>query len=134
MLRRIVGIILIAVVLIIAALFVVRNYSAVPRNFACTGTLTKDGTAIDANFAVRITEYRWWVGLWSSSDGSADLEMPGFSVLNFWNMDSDSIAWSFYRDKRLEVPFGLLSKTSLTANIGTSLGVLDGECSEVEGV
>ena len=50
-------------------LFVV-NFSAVETRFQCSGEIASQNTRQQTTIFMKLDEYRWWVGLWSESDGS----------------------------------------------------------------
>lgn len=72
--RRIIGFALVAVVLILIG---IGNFSEVSTRYACSGMLGSDAQQRRVEAFLKINEYRWWVGLWSDSDGDLTLEIPG---------------------------------------------------------
>ena len=61
-------IIAVAVLLAGVLLYVLVNHSAVTQELTCKGYWKDKGEADVAH--VQLTEYRWWVHLWSESDGN----------------------------------------------------------------
>jgi hypothetical protein len=60
-----------------ALLFVfVANFSSVESRFQCSGEVSSVGNSQPTTVYVRWEQYRWWVSLWSDSDGAAWLEIP----------------------------------------------------------
>jgi len=57
-------------VLLVAGYVTLFYFSATESCFACDGTMTSKGTGTASKVFVRLQEYRWWVKLWSTSQGS----------------------------------------------------------------
>jgi hypothetical protein len=67
----------ILIVISATGLYLVATYSAVPTEFTCEGeTRLGDGPPQKDAGRLRVDDYRWWVGLWSDSHGSATLSLP----------------------------------------------------------
>ena len=64
------------VILIIGGYVLLANFSTVPLEYVCEGEtqLSADGPASKDAGRLRIEDYRWWVGLWSDSQGRAVFE------------------------------------------------------------
>ncbi|MDP3769874.1 MAG: hypothetical protein Q8R40_02980 [bacterium] len=56
--------------------FFVANFSAAELSFQCSGETTLNNTTRPMTVYMKLAEYRPWVGLWSDSDGSINLEIP----------------------------------------------------------
>ena len=73
-LAGILKIIAVTVLLVGVCLYVVGNYSELTQELTCKGSLKELGeNVVVAEVAevvhVQLTEYRWWVHLWSENDG-----------------------------------------------------------------
>ena len=73
-LAGILKIIAVTVLLVGVCLYVVANYSELTQELTCKGSLKELGeNVVVAEVAevvhVQLTEYRWWVHLWSENDG-----------------------------------------------------------------
>jgi hypothetical protein len=55
---------------------VLANFSAGDSIYRCEGNLSEEGEARTATIFVTLTDYRWWVKLWSTSDGMVLVEAP----------------------------------------------------------
>jgi hypothetical protein len=75
--------------LIVVAIFlsvIVTNFSSVESRFQCSGeTSTKEGPH-PTTIYMKLIKYRWWVGLWSKSDGALWLEIPNKAVEYYGNI------------------------------------------------
>jgi hypothetical protein len=75
-LAGILKIIVVAVLLVAVCFYVLVNYSAVTQELTCKGYWKELGQNKEvAEVAhVQLTEYRWWVHLWSESDGNVKVQ------------------------------------------------------------
>lgn len=72
---------------VLALYLLVVNFSAVESKYACTGTLTGVPIPENSQVFVRLKDYRFWVGLWSKSDGDFWIEVPSLSVGYFSHLN-----------------------------------------------
>src|SRR5690606_18379823 len=76
--------ILAGILLCAALLFLfVANFSAAESRFKCSGRITVNEGDRPATIFLKLQKYRWWVGLWSDSRGSAWVELPNQTVSYF---------------------------------------------------
>lgn len=68
------------VVAALALFLLVVKFSAVEMVYACKGTITESNDKKDGEVYIRLTDYRFWVGLWNKSDGALWVEAPGSTV------------------------------------------------------
>lgn len=69
--------ILIALGVATALLYLIAaNFSAAESRFECNGHIASESNPEPLKIHVKLQEYRWWVGLWSDSDGSMFIEIP----------------------------------------------------------
>ncbi len=61
---------------LVVTLFIVINYSADESNYEYNGIWSDSMTSIPPVVFLKIAKYRWWVGLWSDSDGAIWIEIP----------------------------------------------------------
>lgn len=116
-----------ALLLIVVATFVfVANFSATEARLACSGTIASGSGGKASQIFLKVHEYRWWVGLWSDSDGSIWLEIPNAAVDYYPHVKAvgDELqireAAGFLR--------GTLSKLSMTLMLSTPRGMFEGTC------
>jgi hypothetical protein len=114
--------------LIIGLFLVLINFSSRDSRFKCTGNITVENKSPKAaSIYIKLEKYRWWVGLWSDSDGSLWLEVPN-SWSDYYNRIVDSgenlIIYDTY-EKKLKGNFSMLSKTIA---IETTVGYFVGTC------
>ena len=58
--------------------------SSTETKYSCVGTSVLDGGIAKSNKVfIRLNEYRFWVWLWSKSDGDLWVEVPGREVLYY---------------------------------------------------
>jgi hypothetical protein len=84
------------VILIIGGFLIVANFSTVPREYVCQGETRFGGPPQKDAGRLRIEDYRWWVGLWSDSHGSAIFETKKVGRLSFVNLkkgDQGNFSW-----------------------------------------
>ncbi len=79
---------------------------------------------------MKLTEYRWWVHLWSDSDGMIQVEIPGKFLDSSTNIKEvgDQIQIFDYQ-KRMK---GYFSKLSKFISINTFSDFFDGTCKEIK--
>ena len=84
-LAGILKIIAVAVLLVGVCLYVVVNYSELTQELTCKGYWKELGQNKEvAEVAhVRLTEYRWWVHLWSESDGNVQAQTEKFALAHY---------------------------------------------------
>lgn len=110
-------------------LFVV-NFSAVEKRFQCFGEISSQNTRQQATIFMKLHEYRWWVGLWSESDGSVWLEVPNRALEYFERVVEVGDQLQIYDYQRN--PKGYFSSLSKTLAITASTWSFDGTCKKVE--
>ncbi len=59
--------------LVVACLFIVVNYSEARQDLICKGHW-KEAPSESETAYVQLNEYRWWVRLWSDSNGNAKMQ------------------------------------------------------------
>jgi hypothetical protein len=105
---------------------IVVNFSEVESNFECSGEMTSDSISKPSTIHIKLNEYRWWVSLWSESDGNFCLEIPNTHVQYYSNvLDLDPQIQIQGHQKELKGDFSKLSKTLA---LDTPVGFFDGTC------
>ena len=115
------------ILLVMGYLFLV-NFSAVESRLACAGTMTSNNEKSASEVFLKLQKYRWWVGLWSDSQGSAWLEIPNKAVHYYSHVRLVGDQLQIF-----ETPGsikGTFSTLSLALNLLTPLGTFEGTCSE----
>jgi hypothetical protein len=121
-----------ALVLVCAALLiVVINFSAVEARYECRGRLGNDSGGEPATVYFVLERYRWWVGLWSDSDGNLRLEVPNRWLSYYAHVTEvgDQLQIRNGQDDDIAGHFSTLSKTLA---LRTGYGVFDGACTQIE--
>lgn len=123
--KRTAGLFLVVTVL---ALIGIANFSEVSTRYECAGTLDSQQVSKEVTAFARVSEYRWWVGFWSDSDGDLTLEMPGLwieyipSLRSLGSLDRFQLLTV---ERRLQGDFSTLSGRLF---VETSIGVFAGTC------
>ena len=112
------------VVLFLGLSIIVSKFSETVTIYDCTGTYTLHEVSLPQVFSLRLHDYRWWVGLWSDTDGMAWVEMPNSGPWLYLDGEESSIAW-YFRDSTY---FGSFSTISRTARFSSVRGALEGSC------
>jgi hypothetical protein len=106
-LAGILKIIAIALLLVGVCLYVVVNYSELTQELTCNGYWKELGQNKEvAEVAhVRLTEYRWWVHLWSESDGIVEVQTEKFALAYYYpfvrKLNKGSLAlYEFFRESK----------------------------------
>lgn len=65
----------VAILLIIIIIFVIiGKFSAIETKYECIGSFSKNSKVNQMTIYMKLQRYRWWVDLWSDSDGSIWIE------------------------------------------------------------
>ena len=116
----------------IALLFMVAaKFSAVESRYKCAGSFAEGEQRESLTVFLKLFEYRWWVGLWSDSDGAAWVEVP-----NRWTEYFPSVLEvgdQLQFGESPELPVGAFSTLSGALAVALPVGHFDGMCNEVEG-
>jgi hypothetical protein len=118
----------IAALVLIGGMWILGNYSQIPSRYECNGTYeSNDAKTTKGKLFLRINLYRFYVHLWSDSDGNYFMEdMRG--TLSYGNKLRDDGTTAIY----LTNNDGMLSKTSGNLWIKTSMGLFEGNCSRMQ--
>ena len=121
-----------SVVLIVIIVVLIVSCSSTDTRLQCTGTLTRQSVASPMTIFVKITEYRWWVGLWSESHGALWVEIPHEASEYYERVsrNGENLLISS-SSSRLGVG-GLYSKLSDTLSLHMPMGVFDGSCQRAD--
>ena len=98
----------IAVFLAVACFYILVNYSAFTRELTCNGhwKQVEQSKEVAEVAHVQLTEYRWWVHLWSESDGNVAVQtekLPLASYISFVHkIGRGSLALFEFRDGKAE--------------------------------
>lgn len=116
------------IVVVLLFIFIV-NFSSVESRYECVGELTFEGETTSKTIYIKIQEYRWWVGLWSDTDGNIQLEIPNETLSYYSNLKEvgDQLQ-IFGADMN---PAGSFSTLSKALTIDTGIGIFDGKCERI---
>jgi hypothetical protein len=116
--------------LAVALFFIVANFSiAASTRYECKGTIISNESRQPATVYFRLEEYRWWVHLWSDSDGNFWLELPGTGVDYYSGVER--LGEDLIKIQRSPTELsGSFSRLSQRLSIQTSLGAFEGTCTK----
>lgn len=116
---------------LVAGLFLfVINFSSVTSNYECKGEISYDESKLPKTIYIVTEEFRWWVGLWSDSDGNLKLEIPNEHVNYYSHMVKVGNQLQIY-DPPNEMK-GNFSTLSKALTLKTTYGYFDGKCSAIQ--
>ncbi len=118
--------------LVAATLFsVVVFFSSAESRYECTGTLSTKEITSKAKVFIKIERYRWWVKLWSPSDGALWVEVPNklFDYYSSLTKVGDQLQISRTKDE-LKGLWGYYSLLSNNLTLETSMGNFSGQCTK----
>lgn len=113
----------------------VANFSAVESRFECKGKIIANGVEQPATVFLKLQKYRWWVGLWSDSSGSAWVEVPNQTISYFGHVTEAGDQLQFWDSFGVDPPSkfsGIFS--TLSGAVGVKLGttgVFEGTCKDI---
>lgn len=103
------------------------NFSIKESEFKCIGEMAnKQGQVI----YFRLSEARWWVGLWSDSDGSVWIEYPNNWVNNFNDIARVGDIYQIYESNKINGTFSTLSNALQIKAYGSSY-YFEGTCDSI---
>lgn len=112
-------------------LVAVMTLSQVETRFQCSGEMSSGTSPHPIKIFLRLTEYRWWVGLWNDSDGFLRVEIPNKAFDSFEIAETgDFLRISETRDSKSQFK-GTFSTLSSTLTLETSAGLFDGTCTKI---
>lgn len=120
-----------AIVPLAVVAVVMLMFSSRSTRYRCVGTPLSDGSH---TLFMELEEYRWWVGLWSDSDGMLRYEIPTRFTDHYGLLDESGDMIRIY-DRPLEGETkelaGTFSKMSESLSVATPWGRFEGECIRV---
>jgi ABC-type cobalt transport system substrate-binding protein len=115
--------------IIVIALVVVINFSAVETSFECKGKISADNMSEDSTIYIKLSEYRPWVALWNDADGDLKFEIPSQYLGFYTPIHEVGDQLQIYDDQKIAGNFSKLSKV-LALKVPT--GFFDGNCTAIE--
>lgn len=107
-------------------LFFVANFSAVEGRYECSGSFDGATPTVQNKGYLKLVEYRWWVGLWSDSQGSVWFEVPDVWTAYYAHVRNSGEYLQIY-DGPADLK-GDFSRLSRNLTIALPGGVYRGEC------
>jgi hypothetical protein len=115
--------------LAIACLVIVSNFSSTEHRYECVGTVSPAETSSPETVFIRWEEYRWWVGLWSESEGNIWLEVPNKTVAYYEMVERSQDQVTIRTNGKM---VGLFSTLSNAIDIDVPIiGPFSGSCREL---
>ena len=121
------GLILIAILLLVFS----AKFSSEQYRYECLGETVLEGDSRPMTIYIILEEYRWWVGLWSDSDGNLNLEIPNQALEYYPHIVEVGQQLQIYDWSKEELK-GVFSKLSKIVSLNTPLGFFDGKCHEID--
>jgi hypothetical protein len=117
---------------LIGLFWFLANFSAVETKYACSGAFTPSAKYAKSQVFFRLTSYRFWVGLWSKSDGNLWVEVPDGGTLRYFaHLRQSNDIFAVYDSAGGEF-FGNFSTLSNRLNLKLGSGMLfEGDCSQL---
>lgn len=119
----------VAVLVAVIGGFFLMGSTARESHFICEGRLESGPVSQPMTVLLKISEYRWWIGLWSDSNGSVRIEAPSEWVDHAPRVADLGELIDFY-GFRNEVK-GQYSKPSQTLSYERPNGVFEGTCKAI---
>lgn len=132
MIKKLLKYVGLVVILIITINVFIINFSTTETKYQCTGEIVTDGTSDSINFFMVHTEYRFWVHLWSKSDGKMLLEYPDGTLDSYLYLkDSDPLI--YIHESTSDTGWkGRFSSLSKDLRLSTYLGRFRGKCERLK--
>ena len=121
----------ILIVVLVAVLVVLVNFSGIRTNLRCEGEIVSEEQTRPSTIFMSLEEYRWWIR-WGYSDGNLHVEMPAEGAYLYYDkleelsgLQTWQIFEAYIEDSGLEGQYSALSK-ALT--LRTPHGLFKGTC------
>ena len=108
----------------------VAAFSSKSSSYECVGEMTNGDNLSPSTVYIQLEEYRWWVGLWSDSDGNLKLEIPHKFNGYYEHIVDINIQLQIY-SKPQEMK-GYFSPLSKALSLQTPSGFFDGKCKRID--
>ena len=120
----------VAILAIVVLFLFVSNFSSVTSKFECAGKMSFGENSEPKTIYIVLEEYRWWVGLWSDSDGNVKLEIPN-ETFKFYQhvVEVGNLRQIYDSPTEMKGSFSTLSKT---LSLKTPFGFFDGKCESIK--
>ncbi len=115
---------------LVLCFLIISIYSEKISFYKCSGEITEDEDNLNyqSDLYLKLSEYRWWVGLWSDSDGYVKIEVPGNTWDYFNKIEKNSEHMSIYYNNELR---GYFSRISHFLNIKSNYYFFEGQCLKI---
>ena len=118
----VIGLLLLSVVILL---------SSKETKFECIGKLESNNVTSDMTIYMKLKEYRWWVHLWSDSDGMVNVEVPGKYLDVFLYVQKVGDQIQIWKEKGKLIG-GYYSTLSEHVGLLTYFGNFEGKCKKIE--
>lgn len=114
-------------------LFLVK-FSMVESRYECVGTLSSTDGDKPLTVYIKLGTYRWWVGLWSNSDGQVHTEIPNTHIGYFSNLKKVGDQYQIFDlDMNIKGNFSSLSNVlALQLPVVSMTDFFDGKCKKID--
>lgn len=110
------------------------KFSSVESRYECVGKLSSTDGEKPLTVYLKLGTYRWWVGLWSDSDGEIHTEIPNTHIDYFSNLKKVGDQYQIF-DFRMNIKgnFSTLSNVlSLQLPVINKTDFFDGKCNNIK--
>ena len=122
-----------AILIVIIGLVVVVKYSSTTTVYECDGKqdyeLEGQPRSYLAKMFLKLEEYRWWVHLWSESDGFLTVEIPDDTNEFYEGIQDSGDMLEVWKDGTRQ---GLFSRLSMRLSLKNPNGYYSGTCKRVD--
>lgn len=118
-----------AAVAMIAVMVGIANFSEVESRYRCDGTVAASVGPESRDIYLIVTAYRWWVDLWSDSDGMLWVEVPREPDLYFEDVRRVGDHWQVFKDGENVGDFSTLSGAIF---LQLPIGIFTGTCRNLD--
>ena len=121
---------LIVAALVTTLLLTIANFSETTSTYRCEGAISSNDDGKLTTAYLKLTEYHWWVHLWSNNDANIRLEVPSLVFPHMYFSDVKKLGDIFQiYDLAGNQQIGVFSNLSKTLRIRLHNASFEGECS-----
>tara|TARA_R110000796_G_scaffold205890_1_gene322266 strand:+ start:91 stop:483 length:393 start_codon:yes stop_codon:yes gene_type:complete len=123
--------VLVMLIILVALLLIVVNFSEKPSAYKCEGILSPEINNSSQTLFLKITEFRWWVYLWRDENRDAHvwIEIPNIHSDFFHEVEKVGNSFQIFK---LDQFRGSFSSLSQTFSIRFSRSFFQGNCVQLQ--
>ena len=126
--------ILIALATAFSCYLILVNFSMIESRYECDGSLSTTDGDRPLTLYLKLGTYRWWVGLWSNSDGEVHTEIPNTHIGYFNNLKKVGDQYQIFDfEMNIKGNFSTLSNVlALQLPVVKKTDFFDGKCLRIK--